>query len=324
LNSTGPFLEKLADVKQPISLWRHNPEFDRHIEGLIEWTLLEQEKFGWDFVKVTATGTALCEPFNVTTELVDDDVGTTRISDSSYTELDALSSLEREFPLDFHDQQWPIVATGEVRRYLKPEIPVMATLFTPETMIAKLTGGKNMQWDVMSPAYVNAITYFQQLLGLQVAQLKSDGVDAVFLASQVSNRDYLNEGANKARIVRERERAAQRLINGFGLNCFYHIHGRLPHLDAFNDSLHTRAITHWHIDEAPVKIDSVRSYNDHRLSGGIPRDLCSPDSNKERISGYVKNNKITDQDIFISPSCTMNRHSSDELMTFTKEKIKGS
>lgn len=318
------FLDKIAEVTKPISLWRHNPDSDRCMEGLIEWTLQEQEKFKWDFVKVTATGTALCEPFGVETELVDNQVGTTQISETPYVELKNLKGLEHEFPLDFHEPQWPILATTEIRRYVDPGTPVMATLFTPETMLAKLTGGRNKKWDVMSADYVNAIAYFQQLLGLQVAQLKTEGVEAVFLASQVSNREHLSEDSTKAGIVRERERAAQRIVKRFGLDCVYHIHGSLPHLDAFNDASQTEAITHWHIDEAPVKIDSVRSYNEHQLSGGIPRDLCAPASSEAQISTYVNNHELAEQDILITPSCTMNQYSSEEFMSFTKEQIKGS
>lgn len=316
-------LDKLSKLANPISLWRHNPSLDTSYEGLIEWTLQEQDTFKWDLVKVTATGTALCQPYDVETKVKDDEVGTTYVADTAYTHIDSLYDLPTSLPLNDVTEAWPIKAAIQVRKNVKDEIPVIATLFTPETMISKLTQGRNALWDQDAPAYRFALLYFREMLSRQVNYLADSGLDGVFLASQVANKDFAQSSSHKAKIERSERQAVAVACNSTA-GCMYHIHGAAPHLSAFESMGELPAALHWHTDESALPFATLRRYVPNYFAGGIPRDLCASSYTNDQITDFVEPLITNRSDSLIAPSCTMHVNSDPQMFAHLKETVKGS
>lgn len=213
----------LAD-RPPVALWRHFPVDDQDPQALATSIVEFQNRYDFDFVKVTPSSSYCLKDWGVEDEWHADPEGTRR-----YTQRVVFSpeDWERLTPLDPRDgylgeQLWTL---ERIREQLGDEVPVIQTIFSPLAQAKNLAGQARLLEHLhRSPKQVRAgLETIARSTEAFIAALGSDVVDGIFYAIQHASYRYFDEATYESLS----ERYDQRLLeaaSGFWLNVL-HLHG---------------------------------------------------------------------------------------------------
>ena len=123
--------------RTPVALWRHFPHEDERPDTLAAAALAFQEKFDWDLIKFSPTGTYGIMDWGAETVWQPNPSGirtVTRFPVQSHEDWPALKNLEVTAGfLGLQNQ-----AIGLTARAVKGQVPLLQTIFSPLTTARKM------------------------------------------------------------------------------------------------------------------------------------------------------------------------------------------
>lgn len=264
----------------PVALWRHFPGDDLQPETLAARTVAFQQKFDFDFVKVTPAGGYPAEMYGSQLGDKGDREGTRAHIVRAVNTLDDWAKIA---PLDESNFvfQREMRALKLIRAQLGNDVHILQTVFSPlysagNIARERMLGDLRAHPDVLHRA-LKAIT--ETTIRFAVASLRA-GADAIFLATQMASPSVVNENE----FGEFGERYDLQVIQGIRAAkpefILLHIHG----LDIYFDRLAKWDVDmiNWHDRRTPPSLRAARELlratrHDKVLLGGISEwdTLCN-------------------------------------------------
>ena len=217
-----------------MNLWKHFPPYDENVDQLIKKTIQFQERFNWDFVKVTYQGLYSIQDWGSKIKWTERNsewpntcstVGV--VTDPSIKYIKDWETLSVK---TMNEKSWAdtLAAAKGVYEHYKGKVPVVVTVFNPATTAAKMSGDNFIVHLRKNPAAVKkGLDVISETTQLFIEELIKIGVDGIFLASQLCTYDKVTEEEydiiGTGYDMRILERANQKMW--FNI---LHLHGNAP------------------------------------------------------------------------------------------------
>lgn len=290
----------------PVSVWLHNFAREQTPEALVAETLRLQEKFEFDFIKPQSPahsapliwGAEISDP-----KAADDWPYLTKPAIRGGDDLDGIEQLPVTGMLA--DQ---VTVMRDVKKALGPEVPVIATIFTPMMTLSLMhEGGKPAVLSLMEShpkQLARALDAIAGTLADFVAQAMDAGADGLFYASNTCNRGEIDRqqhddfhAPHDARILKEAEGGWMNIL---------HICGKSVQTEFFLD--YTPPIISW--EQTP---DNPTAAEMHKLTGktvltGAPAKPVFGETEPEAIARQVHETiaEMDGKNLMIGPGCSVN------------------
>lgn len=252
----------------PISFWQHFPGRDHTAELLAQATLDYQRRYDLDFIKLMPTGMYSVVDYGVAVVPSGDAVGTTRYASGPVSGPEDWARLRPVSP-----QQGVLAeqvrAVRLVRAAVGPDVPVLQTIFSPLTMVAKILGG---------PAPTQLLAH-EAVLASVLERLADDvvafaracmaaGADGFFFATQLATQsDSLPAIYTRFGVPYDLEVLHALRPHAWAL--VLHLHGERPMFE-LADGYPIDAVN-WHARETEPSLAEGMRRTGRALMGGVAR-----------------------------------------------------
>ncbi len=255
--------------RPPAALWRHFPQDDLTGEGLARATLAYQERFGWDFVKVSPPSEYCVHDWGSRGVYEGSFEGTRRYTAWAVVEPEDWDRLE---PLDPRRGSLgeAVEAVRRLRAALGPDVPVLLTVFAPSAVAKYLAGPDRFpihlrrEPDRVLGALKRAVVPTTQAL---IEGALAAGADGIFLALQHADYSAFSPAEYREGFV-PLDLAVLEAAQGGWFNLL-HIHGPAPLFDLVAD--YPVQALNWHDRTAGPSLAAARERTDKLLVGGLAR-----------------------------------------------------
>lgn len=252
----------------PVSFWQHFPAHDADPVSLAEATVQYQRRFDLDFVKLMPTGMYSVMDYGVAVVPSGDAIGTTLFADGPVKGRGDWGQLPLVSPQRgvLGDQ---VKVVRSVRAALGPAVPMLQTIFSPLTMVAKLTGAS---MEAVLREHDAALHPALDRLGDDVITFGraclDAGADGFFFATQLATRTALRVGDYELFGVPYDLKVLSALRDrSWGI--ILHLHGDEP-LFELADRYPIDAVN-WHAQETRPSLAQGLAATSRGLVGGIAR-----------------------------------------------------
>jgi uroporphyrinogen decarboxylase len=300
-----------------VSLWRHWPDEDQDPEKLAAAQVGFQQKYDFDLVKFTPSGTDCVEDWGVQSRFAGDPHGTrdTVGRPATWRELRPLDLTTARLGRHFG-------ALARVRRELGPSVPVLATVFTPLSVARKLVGDRAFA-DLRreEAAFRRSLERIADDTLRYVDLCLDAGADGVFLATQVATRDLLTADEHRAWAA-EHDRRLIEAARQRGALLVLHAHGSNLLWEELLD--YPVPALNWHDRAVGPSIGEVRARFDGLLVGGIDEWGCLVDgpvaSIKEQVEDAIR--QAGDRNICLAAGCVIGYRTPDRHIRAVRSGVK--
>jgi uroporphyrinogen decarboxylase len=288
----------------PVSFWQHFPAYDADPSSLAEATVQYQRRFDLDFVKLMPTGMYSVMDYGVTVVPSGDASGTTLYADGPVKGREDWGRLPAVSPRQgvLGDQ---VEVVRSVRRALGPAVPLLQTIFSPLTMVAKLTGASIQavlrEHDAaLLPALdrlaEDVIAFGHACLGA--------GSDGFFFATQLATQTALPTG-DYERFGVPYDLKVLNALRDRSWGIILHLHGDEP-LFALADRYPIDAVN-WHARETSPSLPEALGRTTRALAGGIAREGAVLTGTPEDVAAEVRDAiAATDgRRLIVAPGCVI-------------------
>ncbi|CAG0930005.1 uroporphyrinogen decarboxylase [Thermoflexales bacterium] len=252
----------------PVALWRHFPGDDQDAASLAAATIAFQQRWDFDFVKVTPASSFQIKDWGVQDIWLGNTEGTREYNHRPIQRADdwrALKILEARSG-----------ALGTQLKCLKlvvealPDVPVIQTVFSPLAQMKNLAGGRLLN-DLRQNAadFKAALEIITQSTLAFVREIAATGAAGIFYAVQHATSNLLSEAE-----FREFGRTHDLRILEATRNCWLnvmHIHGDNIYFDAVAD--YPLQVWNWHDRETGPSLKDGLAKITGAACGGIARDM---------------------------------------------------
>jgi uroporphyrinogen decarboxylase len=307
-------LQREALQRPPFSFWTHMPGIDLDPVRLADETAAFQARYDIDFVKAMPNGLYCVEDWGVECDYSGiARGGTANVVRAAISAIDDWVRIERVSVL--------AGAYGRELEHLArlvglvgAQVPVLATVFSPMTIAAKLSEGLHRKHLAESPAEViAALDVITAVTCEFVRQALDRGCAGVFFATQDATRkafsaaDYRLFAEPFDRVVLKAAADAGGWFN------VLHAHGEDILFDILKD--YEVSALNWHIGETPPSIKTYRDRGGARpIVGGLQRahlTRCDREAVSNDIERALKESGA--RGILLAPACVI-RHPLDAAM----------
>jgi uroporphyrinogen decarboxylase len=251
-------------------LWRHWPGDDQRPDDLAAVHVDFQERYDWDFVKVSPSSSFCVEDLGVETvwEGLHPE-GTRRYTKRAVRNPEDWSALK---PLD--PRKGALGRQLECLRLLgaefEEEVPFIQTIFSPLAQAKYLSGDAQLRLNLRQNAgqIHQALATITETTLRFIAEAKNTGMAGIYYAVQYANYDRLSEAEYQV-FGLPYDRRIMDALEGLWLNVL-HLHGPHPMLHLLSDfRVH---VVNWHDRESdPDLVTGMRQFKG-AASGGVHRD----------------------------------------------------
>jgi uroporphyrinogen decarboxylase len=241
----------------PVALWRHFPVDDQSPDTLADATLLFQNMYDFDLVKVSPASSFCLKDWGITDAWEGSTEGTRRYTNrviNKPLDWETLLPLEPTAP----HLAGQLACLRQIRRRLGPSVPMLQTIFSPLAQAKNLCGGETLL--VHLRKYPEALMKGLETISLSTqrfveAALKT-GIDGVFYAIQHAQAELLTLGEYKTFGVpfdhKSLEPAGDLWCN------MLHLHGSNIHFEIVSDF--SFQIINWHDrDTSPSLTEALKA-----------------------------------------------------------------
>jgi uroporphyrinogen decarboxylase len=252
--------------RTPVALWQHFPVIDEDPQKLAGATLAFQEKYQWDFVKFTPTGTYGIVDWGAETTWQANFTGVRTVTKFGVTSAQEWPGLDNlDVTRGYLGNQ--NIALSLTARELKGSVPLVQTIFSPLTTARKLAGER-----IFGDLRQNPDLFKQGLeiitdVTIRFAQqsLKA-GADGLFFATQLASSSLLTRAEYQEfgeiydlRILQAVRAQAEILaLHMHGEDIFFDLAERYP-VDIVN----------WHDRHTAPTLAEARHNTRATLAGGV-------------------------------------------------------
>lgn len=292
-----------------INLWKHFPPYDEDPKELVKKTIQFQERFNWDFVKVTYQGLYSIQDWGSKIQWPERDcqwpntcskVGV--VTDFSIKKAEDWKNLN-VLPMDQGSMADSILAAKEIVKRFKGEAPVVVTVFNPLTTAVKMSGDKMFVHMRQHPElFKKGLEVITQTTVNYVKELVKNGADGLFFASQLGTYDKMS--------VKEYEEFGRpydlQILDAIKDNTWFnimHMHGAAPMFEIM-EKYPVQAVN-WHDRLVDLSLKEGRSKTDKILIGGVDEHGILYNGSDEDIKAQLKDavGQVEDGRLILGPGC---------------------
>lgn len=304
-----------------INLWKHFPPYDEHpTTDLVEKCKQFQQRFGWDFVKITFQGFNSINDFGAKIYWPERDCMWPNTSSKVG---------RRVAPLIRNAQDWKKLVLPDVKQgvfaenvectriladYYKGEVPIIPTVFNPITTCMKMADDYTIIHARTHPDEFKAgLEVITQHTVNYVKALKAAGAAGIFLATQVGTYDKLTLEEYK-KWGEPGDRAVLEAADGMWLNIM-HMHGEAPMFELMEK--YPVAALNFHdrlAEDYNLKI--ARSKSSKLLMGGVDEFKTLLNGSEAAIRAEMENafEQVGDGKLLLAPGCCVPLNVSEERL----------
>ena len=293
---------------QSMNLWKHFPPYDEDPKELVKKIIQFQDRFQWDFVKVTYQGLYSVQDWGSAIKWPE--------RDNVWPETRPSVGVVTDFGIK-HDEDWAklnvlpmdqgsMAATIEAAKgvvdHYKGEVPVVITIFNPLTTAIKMAGDKMFVHMRRNPElfHKGLETICQTTIKL-VEEMAKMGADGIFFASQLGTYDKMSvaeyEEFGRPYDLRVLEAAKDMWFN------IMHMHGNAPMFDIM--SQYPVAALNWHDQLVDISLADARKKSDKLLIGGVEELKVLGTASDEELKAHLKASmdQVPDGRLILAPGC---------------------
>lgn len=304
--------------RPPYAFWTHLPGIDLDPQQLAEETARFQARYQLDFVKSMPNGFYCVEDWGAEIDYsgiarggVAEVVRTAVTLPEDWTRLERVSVHTGAYARELEHLE-------RLVRLLGPEVPVLATVFSPLTSAAKLSRDAHRPHLAQAPAAVTAgLATITEVTCAFVAEAMARGCAGMFFALQdatpsaFSEADYRRYGEPYDRRVLQAAKDAGGWFN------VLHMHGE----DIMFELLRDYDVTalNWHIGETPPAIlDYRRSGGTRPIVGGLQRAHLTR-RDRAAIAADIRRamTETDERGILLAPACVIRHPVDDATLEWT-------
>ncbi len=264
--------------RPPVALWRHFPVDDQDPEQLAASVAEFQTRYDWDFVKLTPSSSFCVEDWGCRVTYRGHSEGT---SDYIARPVSIAADWRRIEPLDPHAGALGahLVAIRRTRELIDPDVPLLATVFSPISQAKNLIGGgmdivhlRRHRSDLLTALEAIAETTVRF-----VAAALQAGADGIFYAMQRCTADVISETEYREvcrpldlRILEAAHAASA--AQGKPPFILLHLHGLHSYFDIAAE--YPAQALNWHDrDTGPDLVEGARRFPGMVVGGLSQRDI---------------------------------------------------
>jgi len=298
--------------RPPYGFWTHLPGIDLNPEKLAQATAAFCRRYDLDFLKAMPNGLYCVEDWGA-------------VCDYSEIELGGVAKVVVPAVRSLHDwSQLRVVdvTRGSFGRELKhlrllvelvgPEVPVLATVFSPLTIAAKLSNGMHRgHLDEARPELHQGLETITAVTCAFARATIESGCAGVFFAVQEATQGAMTEARYREFGQAYDARVLSAAKSAGGWFNVVHMHGDNVMFDLLKT--YDVAALNWHIGETPPSIDEYRRQGGTRpILGGLQRGhLTRRDLAAVRSDFELAMRHSSGRGILIAPACVI-RHPVDD------------
>lgn len=291
-----------------MNLWKHFPPYDENPEELVKKTIQFQDRFQWDFVKVTYQGLYSIQDWGSAikwpvrdSQWPDTCSGVGAVTDFGIKQDQDWARLQ-VLPMDQGSMADTIAAARGVVEHYKGEVPVIVTIFNPLTTAAKMAGDKMLVHMRRSPeAFRKGLEVICETTVRLVREVSALGADGIFLASQLGTYDKMSvaeyEDFGRPYDLRVLEAARDMWFN------IMHMHGNAPMFELM-EQYPVQAIN-WHDRLVDISLADGRRMSGKVLIGGVEETEVLDKAEDDRLKAHLKAamDQVPDGRLILAPGC---------------------
>jgi uroporphyrinogen decarboxylase len=267
----------------PIALWRHFPGDDQKAESLAAAHVAFQQRYQWDFLKVTPAGGYYGDDWGLRATYKPNREGTRHYSDrpvknaADWTRLKPLDVTAGAYGRELH-------ALRLVREAL-PDTLLLSTVFSPLSIARTLSGDQALiRYLRENPDGLHrGLEVITDVTAQFAAETLAAGADGLFFATQCATAGYM--------AVEEYEEFGRpddlRVLAGARGSemTILHVHGRDIIFDALTD--YPADVINWHDRKTSPTLAEARARFSGALAGGIDEWGTLSSGSPEEIAAEV-------------------------------------
>lgn len=254
--------------RMPIGFWQHFPGRDHTAELLAQATLAYQRRYDLDFIKLMPTGMYSVVDYGVATVPSGDAMGTTRHASGPIRDPGDWVRLRPASPRQgVLAEQVRTVAL--VRAAIGRDVPVLQTVFSPLTMVAKILGtSAPRQLLAHGPVLASVLDQLAEDVVAFARACLAAGADGFFFATQLATQnDCLPDIYARFGVPYDLE--VLRALRPHAWALVLHLHGERPMFE-LADAYPIDAVN-WHARETEPSLAEGMRRTSRALMGGVAR-----------------------------------------------------
>ncbi len=274
--------------RPPVALWRHWPVDDQDPESLARATIGFQQKFDFDFVKVTPSSSFCLRDWGATDSWRGHYHGTRDYGPPVVTETEDWFRL-RPLPPDEGSLGAQLEALRLIRRQLGPDVPIIQTIFSPLSQAKNLAGQNALlaQLRRHPEAVEVGLRVIAETTCAFVAAAIRQGIDGIFYAVQHCQAHLLTPD-EYYRFGRQYDLEIFEFAAGAWLNVL-HLHGSNVYFDLVAE--YPAQIINWHDQETSPSLSEGQRRFRGAVCGGLRQEetlvLGTPDEVRAEVRDAI-------------------------------------
>lgn len=310
-----------------INLWKHFPPYDEDPRQLVKKTIQFQERFNWDFVKVTYQGLYSIQDWGSKIKWPERDcewpntcsnVGV--VTDFSIKKEEDWKNLN-VLPMDQGAMADTILAAKEVVKRFKGEAPVVITVFNALTTAMKMSGEKMFVHMRRNPdAFKKGLEVITETTVNLVKELVKIDADGIFFASQLGTYDKLSVDEYKE-FGQPYDMEILDVVKDKMWFNIMHMHGNAPMFELL-EKYPVQAVN-WHDRLVDVSLKDGRAMTDKLLIGGVDEFTVLNEANEEELLAHLKDavDQVEDKNLILGPGCCVPLYVSEDKFEVAKRLV---
>lgn len=288
----------------PVSFWRHFPVDDQNAENLSRSTIVYQDLFDFDLVKVSPSSSFCLQDWGAKDIWRGHPEGTRDYLEPVIKKPDDWFSLEVLDPKKGHLGK-QLECLRLIKSRLNSNTPFIQSIFSPLTQAKNLVGKTDLQYYLRQ--YPDQFKAGLEIITKTTLRFMEEclkiGVDGMFFAVQFASYDLLSveEFLTFGKLF---DKQLFELMNSFWLNML-HIHGKNIMFDEVSD--YPVQIMNWHDRETEPDLRTSLEKFDGAVCGGVGRVetmvLGDAQKIKDEINNAVK--QTTGKGLIIGTGCVL-------------------
>jgi uroporphyrinogen decarboxylase len=303
-----------------VALWRHFPVVDMTAEGLANEALNFQNKYDWDLIKFTPTGTYSIMDWGAETTWQPNNMGVRTVVKFGVNSAEEWHTLPKlDATKGFYGQQ--NVALSLLAKQIKGNTPILQTIFSPLTTARKLAGDRIFTDLRTNPQLFKEgmETITEVTIQFTLEAIKA-GATGIFFATQCGSYRLLNE-AEYREFGDTYDRRVLDAVKGKAEILLIHIHGE----DTMYDMLTKYPVNavNWHDRITAPSLKVGRSQFSGLLAGGINEWNTLVTGSSSAIEAEVQDaiRQVNGRGLLIAPGCVVPRHAPEENLMVVRKAV---
>lgn len=307
----------------PVSLWRHFPEEDLHMDKLVFRTLEWQRKWDFDLVKYSPSGTYSAEAWGAFSQYLGISIGARSIIEAAirkpadWDEIKPVST--RIGPIARQNE-----ALAHIARNLRGQAPLLMTIFSPLTTAFKMAGERLYADLRLVPDKVErALQAITQTTIDTIHDSLAAGAHGIFFATQQASNRVLSvpefERFGKAFDLQILEAVKDKLRVSM-----LHAHGHDIMVDSLAD--YPVDMINWHDRETqPSLQEAMGLFAGKALVGGISEMQVMMQGSQDDIRREVQDaiDQTGGRRLMLAPGCVLHIKTTDAAIQTVIDTVRG-